>query len=365
MQSFRLAMRAALADRLSVTPRRYERIALIALVALTAIVFTGAAVRLTGSGLGCPTWPKCTDNQLYTPLRLHGLIEFGNRTFGGLVLIGSLAAVLGAWLRRPYRRDLFRLSLLLPVGVLAQAVLGGLTVLYDLSPEWVAPHYSLSMLVLIPAVLLYWRSRHEEAPEPADRTTVRSVRSLLPIGALAIIAGTGATAAGPHAGGEGTGDVVSRIKWFGSDTLDRLVHYHGTIAMVFGLAAVAAWYVARRRHAPERVREALTLTCILIGAQGAVGSAQFAMKLPAEMVWVHVVLATLTWVSLVWTAVSAGAPVPQVGAETIRPERTGHRRAQHSSLADDVRRLASDSRDSDERRSVMADLDAVTTDWPD
>jgi cytochrome c oxidase assembly protein subunit 15 len=304
--------------RLTLTPRQYYRVALVALVALTAIVFTGAAVRLTGSGLGCPTWPKCTDDQLYTPLHLHGLIEFGNRTFGVVVALTSIAAVLAAWRRRPYRRDLFLLSLLLPVGVVAQAVLGGLTVLYHLSPEWVAPHFTLSMVVLVPAVLLASRARREPdatpGPPAADRPTALAVRALLPIGLLAIIAGTAATAAGPHAGGEGTGDAVRRITWWGAETLERLVHYHGTLAMVFGLLAVGTWWLARRRRAAEDVREALTATCVLLGVQGVVGSAQYAMELPAEMVWIHVVLATLTWLALVWTAVLVSAPAAAVRA---------------------------------------------------
>jgi heme a synthase len=312
-------------DRFTLTPRQYTLVATTALAALTLIVFTGAAVRLTGSGLGCPTWPKCTDDQLYTPLHLHGLIEFGNRTFGALVTLAAIAAVLGAWRRRPYRRDLLRLSLVLPVGVIAQAVLGGLTVLYDLSPEWVAPHFSLSMVVLMPAALLVWRARHEPADTAApraDRATIRAVRALLPLGGLAIVAGTAATAAGPHAGGEGTGDVVARINWWGTDTLDRLIHYHGTLATVFGLCAIGAWWLARKRQADEQLREILTVVCLLLAAQGLVGSAQYAMELPAEMVWIHVVLATLTWLSVVWAAVVAGRPargVPPVPVAADAP----------------------------------------------
>jgi cytochrome c oxidase assembly protein subunit 15 len=315
-------------DRLSLTPRQYSRLALIALTAMTVIVFTGAAVRLTGSGLGCPTWPKCTSTHLYTPLRLHGLIEFSNRTFGAIVTLTALATVAGARLRRPYRRDLFLLSLLLPLGVVAQAVLGGLTVLYDLKPEWVAPHFALSMLVLVPAVVLAWRARREPGEAPAiavDRTTALAVRALLPLGALAIAAGTLATAAGPHAGGEGTHDVVRRVTWWGSATLERLVHYHGTIAMLFGLAAVGTWWLARHRRAPEQVREALTVTCVLLAAQGVVGSAQYAMKLPAEMVWVHVVLATLTWLSVVWSTVLVSARAPEPSAALSRQEAQSRR----------------------------------------
>src|SRR5919112_1605028 len=115
-------------DRFAITPERYALIARIALVMLTLIVLTGAAVRVTGSGLGCPTWPKCTEASLYTELNTHGLIEFGIRLltfFVGFAAIGAFAA---AFLRKPFRRDLALLGLLLPLGVVAQAVLGGFTV---------------------------------------------------------------------------------------------------------------------------------------------------------------------------------------------------------------------------------------------
>src|ERR1700712_1490196 len=120
-------------DRCTIPPERYALVARVALVMLTLIVLTGAAVRVTGSGLGCPTWPRCTDTSLYTKLTTHGVIEFGNRVltfFVGFAAIGAFAA---AWLRRPFRRDLALISLLLPLGVVSQAVLGGFTVLYDLA----------------------------------------------------------------------------------------------------------------------------------------------------------------------------------------------------------------------------------------
>src|SRR5919112_5300778 len=105
-------------DRFSLTPERYALIARIALVMLTLIVLTGAAVRVTGSGLGCPTWPKCTDTSLYTELNTHGVIEFGNRALTSVVGFAAIAAFVGAFRRRPFRQDLVLLALLLPLGVL-------------------------------------------------------------------------------------------------------------------------------------------------------------------------------------------------------------------------------------------------------
>ncbi|HVF78634.1 MAG TPA: COX15/CtaA family protein, partial [Solirubrobacteraceae bacterium] len=136
----------------TVTPERYALIARSALVAFTLIVVTGVAVRVTGSGLGCPTWPKCTETSLYTELNTHGVIEFGNRMLTGFVTLAALAALAGAYRRRPYRRDLMRLAVLLPLGVVAQIVLGGFTVLYDLRPGFVMSHFMLSMLILVACV---------------------------------------------------------------------------------------------------------------------------------------------------------------------------------------------------------------------
>src|SRR5204862_6957285 len=123
--------------RVTVSPRLYARITTIALVLLTLIVMTGAAVRLTGSGLGCPTWPECRGAVIQTELDTHGAIEYGNRLLTGLVAAGAIAAFLAAFLRRPFRRDLATIGGLLPIGVVGQAVLGGLAVLYGLAPGWV------------------------------------------------------------------------------------------------------------------------------------------------------------------------------------------------------------------------------------
>src|SRR5580698_4807410 len=139
----------------TVTPEQYVRFAYVALGALTLIVLTGAAVRLTGSGLGCPTWPRCY-GKIYPPLNTHAVIEFSNRMITVPVSIAAIAAFVLAFRRRPYRRDLMRLGALLPLGVLAQAVLGGLTVRGALDYGWVMGHFALSMLILVAAVVLVW-----------------------------------------------------------------------------------------------------------------------------------------------------------------------------------------------------------------
>src|SRR5438105_13234519 len=175
----------------TVTPRQYTHVAYFALGALTLIVLTGAAVRLSGSGLGCPDWPKCY-GKAYPPFNSHALIEFANR----LITVPVSLAAGGAWLlalrRRPYRRDLTLLGALLPLGVIAQAVLGGFTVRGALDYGWVMGHFALSMLILVAASVLAWRATRERADTraparaPSDRALVYSVRGLVGLGALTI-----------------------------------------------------------------------------------------------------------------------------------------------------------------------------------
>jgi cytochrome c oxidase assembly protein subunit 15 len=305
--------------RLTLTAHQYRQVAELALVFLTLIVFTGAAVRLSGSGLGCPDWPKCY-GKIAPPLETHAFIEFGNRMLSGLVGVVAAAAGLLAFRRRPFRKDLAIIGVLLPLGVIGQAVLGGFTVRNHLAPGFVMGHYVLSMLILIAAAALAWRARWEpgERPPSTDRLSVWSVRALLPLGAFVILVGTAATAAGPHAGGAGTGDEIDRLDWKGANTLDWAIHQHGRIASVLGVAAVAVWFLLRRRGADPEVRRAMTVACLLLAAQGAVGAIQYQLELPAEIVWVHVVLAACLWLALLWATAAAGrlAPVPEAAAAT-------------------------------------------------
>jgi heme a synthase len=293
----------------TLTPRAYQRVAEIALAALTLIVFTGAAVRLTGSGLGCPDWPKCYGG-VTPPLDTHALIEYGNRVVSGFVGFAAIAAGALAWRRRPFRRDLALLGVLLPFGVLGQIVLGGFTVRNHLAPGFVMGHFALSMLILVAAAALAWRASHEQGTRALERSSVWAVRALLPLGALAIFFGTVATAAGPHAGGAGTGDTIDRLEWKGAGTLHWAIHQHASIATVLGLAVVGVWWLLRRRGAPADVMRPVTVAAVLLALQGTVGAIQYALHVPSEIVWVHVALAALTWLSLLWSTAAAGRPAP-------------------------------------------------------
>lgn len=323
----------------TVTPRQYMHVAYVALGALTLIVLSGAAVRLTGSGLGCPDWPKCYGNA-YPPLNTHAVIEFSNRLITAPVSIAAGAAWLLALRRRPYRRDLMWLGALLPLGVIAQAVLGGFTVRGALDYGWVMAHFALSMLILLAAALLAWRAAHESALREAagteargaqaseeplhapDRTLIRSARALVALGALTIFAGTAATAAGPHAGGS-PGQKINRLDFDGHGTMDFVIHRHGEIALLFGLASLALWWMARRRQAQPIVQRSLTVLCVLLALQGVVGLDQYKTHLPTELVWVHVGLACAAWLAAVWAACAAGALAPRKARSTPEPGTSG------------------------------------------
>jgi cytochrome c oxidase assembly protein subunit 15 len=360
--SSRLERLRARTNGYTVTPRQYAYVAYAALVALTLIVLSGAAVRLTGSGLGCPDWPRCYGHA-YPPLTTHAVIEFSNRLITVPVSIAAGAAWLLALRRRPYRRDLMWLGALLPLGVVGQAVLGGFTVRGALDYGWVMGHFALSMLILLAAAILAWRAGHESALleieagaggtsadersltsangsaasvngssapvaavspehalEPAQgRPLILSLRGLVALGALTIFAGTAATAAGPHAGGS-PGQRINRLNFDGHGTMDFVIHRHGEIALLFGLASVAVWWFARRRwQARPPVRRSLTVLCVLLALQGVVGLDQYKTHLPTQLVWVHVGLACGAWLAAVWAACAAGALAPR--RSPIAPER--------------------------------------------
>jgi cytochrome c oxidase assembly protein subunit 15 len=297
--------------RFSITPQLYAKVTLVALGALSLIVLTGAGVRLTGSGLGCPDWPRCYGGTV-PPLESHAVIEYGNRVLTGFVGIAVIAASVLAWFRRPFRGHLALFGALLPLGVIGQAILGALVVEHHLAPGLVMSHFILSMLLLDAAFALAWCSRYEpwERQRSRDRLGVWAVRALIPLGQLTIAVGTVATASGPHAGAH-AGQLVHRFTFEGSKTLEWVVQRHAAIATVFGIAAIAVWFVLRRPGGNGRALRPLTWVIGLLALQGLVGGAQWELKLPTEIVWVHVALATTTWLAMLWTVATAGRLEPR------------------------------------------------------
>jgi cytochrome c oxidase assembly protein subunit 15 len=275
---------------------------------------TGAAVRLTDSGLGCPDWPKCYGAGQHPPLESHAIIELSNRLITGFLGFAVIAAAVLAFFRRPYRRHLAMFGALLPLGVIAQAILGALVVKYHLRPELVMGHFILSMMLLDAGFALMWCSRYEpwDRRRSWDRKGVWAVRALVPLGQLTILAGTAATGSGPHAGAF-EGQIVPRFHFEGSDTLEWVVQRHAVFAAVYGFAAIGVWFYLRRPGGDRRALKPLTVVLFLLLAQGIVGYIQWELKLPTEIVWVHVALATLNWLAMLWTIAAAGRLEPRSG----------------------------------------------------
>ena len=318
----------AVRDRFVISPRSYRRLTYVALSALALIVFTGAAVRLTGSGLGCPDWPKCNGGYV-APLTTHAWIEYGNRLFSGLVGAITIAAGVLAWRRRPFRRDLAVIGSLLPLGIVAQGALGAVVVLVGLRPGFVMGHFGLSMLCLVGAVALAWRATYEpgERPRATDAVAVWVTRLLLAYGAVVIFAGMVATAAGPHAGSAGTGEVVSRLTWKGVSTLQWAVRYHARMAAVLGVAAVAAFLLLRRRGADRQAVLATGTLAVCLAAQGITGTIQYhLLNLPTEVVFIHIIGASCAWIAMLWGVAATGRLNPRSKPTTedrqqTKPER--------------------------------------------
>ncbi|MCX6388621.1 MAG: COX15/CtaA family protein [Solirubrobacterales bacterium] len=296
-----------LRDRFEVSPSRFRLVTRLALASLALIVLTGAAVRLTGSGLGCPDWPKCFGG-VVAPARTHAVIEYSNRVLSGFVGLVAIAAAIMGWFRKPYRRELEILAVILPLGVVAQAVLGGFTVRSGLEPGYVMAHYILSMLILDAAFALAWCATFEPGARTraTDRLGVWSVRALIPIGATTVMVGTAATAAGPHAGASGTGEIVPRLDIAGHDTLRWMVQRHGVLAVCFGLAVLVVIFILRRPGGERRAQKPLVYVLGLLTLQGIVGISQWFLKLPSQLVWVHVSLAVILWLCVLWAVGSAG-----------------------------------------------------------
>lgn len=322
-------MRERLRDRFEISPRRYAQVTAVALAALAMIVLTGAAVRLTGSGLGCPDWPKCYGGTT-PPLEMHAVIEYGNRLITGFVGFAVIAASVLAFFRRPYRWHLALFGALLPLGVLGQAILGALVVKFHLAPGLVMSHFILSMILLDASFALAWCSRYEpwERRRSSDRLGVWAVRALIPLGQLTILAGTIATASGPHAG-DHDGELVHRFEFYGAETLEWVVQRHAAIATVYGFAAIGVWFLLRRPGGDRRALKPLTVVLGLLALQGVIGGVQWLLELPAGIVWIHIAVATGNWLAMLWTVAAAGRlePRPEAGSPAERGDQSGAPRA--------------------------------------
>jgi heme a synthase len=275
-----------------VSPRTFRRLAVASLVAVCAIVLTGAAVRLTGSGLGCPDWPSCYHRRVTPQLSFHPVVEFSNRLVTVVLVVLLAFTFLAALRRRPFRTDLTWLAVGLLGGVVAQAVIGGIAVYTKLNPYVVLLHFLASMVLVAVAVVLVHRSVRDYSPGSATRLVPKAIllggRALLTLLTLVLVAGTFTTGAGPHAGNAGGQLVARRIPV----ALRDMAELHSSLALLLIGVALGIALALHTIAVPERVRRGARMLCGVLVAQGVVGYTQYFTHLPAALVEVHVLGAT-------------------------------------------------------------------------
>ena len=301
---------------MSVRPATYRKIALLAVIALAVIIVTGALVRLTGSGLGCPDWPECSRAEFVDVSSGHRAVEQVNRLFTGLVAVAVIVAVLGSLVRRPRRKDLVLLSLGLVGGVLAQIVLGGITVLTDLNPIAVQGHFVLSIAILTNALVLHRRASEDGPPyRPSVPPDVRRwvLAAWVLVGA-AVVTGTVVTGTGPHGGDE-------RAHRF-DFAISSVARVHSIVVLVAtGTLLLLAWRVRRGGRTWSVLGEPLTALLVALVFQGAIGYTQYFNGVPVGLVALHVGGAVVVWclaANLAFATRRSAAPAEVVADEVER-----------------------------------------------
>ncbi|MFF7963853.1 heme A synthase [Streptomyces sp. NPDC007903] len=285
---------AFIADRWTPDPRTVRRAALAALVMSVVIVVTGGAVRLTGSGLGCPTWPTCTDDSLTTTraMGVHGIIEFGNRMLTYVLCAAVGWAIIAARSQKPWRRSLTRLGWAQFWVVMGNAVLGGIVVLVGLNPYSVAAHFLLSTALITVATVMWQRTREGDAePRPLVGGAVRQLVWFLVAAALLLIAvGTVVTGAGPHAGDSSE---VARIPldW------EMIAKLHAVLAWIVVTLTFALWFVLKAVDAPKNPLSRTRDLFLVLLAQGVIGYIQYFTHLPEALVALHMLGSCLMWIA--------------------------------------------------------------------
>lgn len=307
--------------RRGVKPSTYRKVVVVAGALLTLIVFTGALVRLTESGLGCEDWPTCSEEEFAPEWGFHPWIEFGNRLLSGVVSAGVAAAVLTAYLRVPRRSDLVTWSWFLVAGVLAQIVLGGITVLYDLHPLLVSAHFLLSMVLLWNVMVLLAKARGGPGRPRSmlPPTLTRHSAATVVVGSILLVTGTVVTGTGPN-----SGDFrADRLNL----SLSDVARVHGLTAWItVGLLVWLALRVRRVGLAPTALQAPVAVAV----AQGALGYVQYNLGVPAPLVMLHIVGAVaffilllrmhLGWFERPTEVAPSGASEPAPGHPHNRPE---------------------------------------------
>jgi heme a synthase len=296
----------------SFSPATVSRVALVNAVANGLIVVTGGLVRLTGSGLGCPTWPRCTDESFVTTPELagHGAIEFGNRLLTFVLTAAAVATVVAVW--RSPRRDLRPLAVLTFLGIPAQALLGGVTVLTGLNPWTVAAHFLVSAVLVALATTLWLRSREPGVGQPLlRRPFVLLVAGIAAVTAAVLVLGTIVTGSGPHSGDVPDDPDAAPVRMgFDPELVSQL--HADVVFLLLGLT-VALLVALYATDSPGRVRRAARDLLIVQLAQGVVGYVQYFTDLPIALVLVHMlgaVLITAYTARLVWSVRGPASELP-------------------------------------------------------
>ena len=278
-------------------------------------VATGAAVRLSDSGLGCPDWPTCSQHHLTPALKFHPVVEFGNRVVVFVLVVACAATVVGALMRRPLRWDLGWLAGGLIVGVIGEAVLGAFVVYSKLNPYVVATHFMVGMALLAVAVVLTLRAGHGPGRGVAavSSGSLWLGRVLVGLVAVVLAAGAATTGTGPHAGGKG----AKRIP-LGLEDMTRI---HAEIVLGTLAVLLVLLWMLWRTNAPASAQDAGRILVTVMVAQGIVGYTQFFTHLPAVLVGIHVFGATMVWATTLWFhhRLSTHAAEGGLGAEADAP----------------------------------------------
>ena len=277
-----------------------RRIALAGVIADTVIMSTGAAVRLSSSGLGCPDWPRCSGADIVASKNagqtlLNTWIEFGNRLLNFPLVAVTAIVFIAAWRFRPQgtkRPDLVWLAAIQPAGVFAQAAIGGIVVLTKLNPTWVSVHFLVSASIVAAAVVLHVRcSEGDEPPTAVVRTDLRVLSAVLvAVTGLMLAAGTVVTGTGPLAGNA----AAPRYKL----PLEGVTQLHADIGWLMAGLAAALVLGLRLSGAPPRAVRAGWIMIAALGIQGTVGYVQYFTHLPTGLVWVHVTGSMLVWIAV-------------------------------------------------------------------
>ena len=308
----------------SISPAQYQKITRISLLLLAFIIVTGAAVRLSGSGLGCSDWPTCENDQLVAEIDdVHAMVEFVNRVITGFVALAVIIAVLGSLFRTPKRKDLTYLSIGLVFGVIVQVIVGALVVREHLPPSLVITHFLVYMVLVWNAVELDHRSRLPDRAEKSlpAKTLKGLTKLLLAIGVVVIVTGTIVTGSGPHSGAEkqqilealeNQGETPSistlEVERLPFDVPD-VARIHGISVMIFLLLTLRVLFMIKR-NSPTLLPNGQNLMAAII-VQAGIGYLQYFTGVPALLVGIHVAGATLIWVMILRLYLAVHQPIPE------------------------------------------------------